>query len=338
VTINAASTNTTEGVVDPAALVFTPENFATPQTVRVVGVNDNFVDGSVAYAIRLSVSSQDPGFANLSLANIAATNLDNDRAAMLSRQPCARQRDGHQHDLPRQHDRAAPRQRGHPAHGGQEGEAALSATALTFTTSNYNTPKIVTVRGLDDFIQDGDQPFLITLGPTRSNDPAFNSLRPASVRGVNQDNDRAVVTLSPTALTVAEGARGTVTVRLLTQPRAAVTVVLESATVRKSTCPASITLNASNYRQGVGCPCWACATAGGRHQLAQVRVRSLVSADRLYNVPTSSVTGVRVTVTDVDVPSIRVSPTALRVNEGGAADATATFRVVLAPAPQLGCA
>ena len=54
VTVNLASSNTSEGTVTPATMTFTEANWETPQTVTVTGVDDNNSDGHQDYQITLS--------------------------------------------------------------------------------------------------------------------------------------------------------------------------------------------------------------------------------------------------------------------------------------------
>ena len=44
-------------------------------------------------------------------------------------------------------------------------EGSVSPTALVFNAANWNTPKTVTVRGVNDFVDDGNIPFQIILDP-----------------------------------------------------------------------------------------------------------------------------------------------------------------------------
>lgn len=333
VTVNAFSTDNTEGTTEPSTLIFTPANYATPQTVLVRGIDDKFVDGSVLYGVRLGAVSQDPGYADQALPTIGVTNVDNDSARVVVTVPAAGIRineNGNSATF-------TVNLVGQPASTvtlplslDKPGEARLSTPSLSFTPDNFSTPKTVTVTGLNDFIADGNQSFTITLGPTRSGDPAFNLLRPTSVRGVNSDNDRAGVSLSPTSLTLREGARGTITISLLSQPTAPVRLTLQSSDTTEVVVPSTVVLNASNYRTGVAVPVTAVADGVVDGQtIATVRVASQASADRLYNVTNSAVTGARVTVTDANVASIRVSATALTVDENG----SVTFQVSLGARP-----
>ncbi|HEY6910481.1 MAG TPA: Ig-like domain-containing protein [Myxococcales bacterium] len=79
VTLPVASSDTTEAAVSPASLVFTPSNWATPQTVTVAGVADAAADGNQRYSIALGPAiSTDPSFSNQSAPAVTGVNLDDD--------------------------------------------------------------------------------------------------------------------------------------------------------------------------------------------------------------------------------------------------------------------
>jgi hypothetical protein len=81
VTVALASSDVSEGTVSPDALVFTPANWNTPQTVTVTGVDDDVDDGNVAYIIVTTVSSDDPNYNGMAAADVNVTNTDDDGAA-----------------------------------------------------------------------------------------------------------------------------------------------------------------------------------------------------------------------------------------------------------------
>lgn len=72
--------NAYEGTRSPMSVTFTTENWATPQTITVTGVDDDVVDGDVSYQTGVShVSSLDPVYNNLDVAQrLTITNRDND--------------------------------------------------------------------------------------------------------------------------------------------------------------------------------------------------------------------------------------------------------------------
>lgn len=75
ITVSDAS----EGEVSAAELVFTPENWDTPQTVTVTGVDDEEVDRDVSYLIVIGPAvSHDPTYDGLDAADVKVINLDND--------------------------------------------------------------------------------------------------------------------------------------------------------------------------------------------------------------------------------------------------------------------
>ena len=54
ITVAVSSSDTGEGTVSPETLTFTEDNWETPQTVTVTGVDDNDADGHQHYDISLS--------------------------------------------------------------------------------------------------------------------------------------------------------------------------------------------------------------------------------------------------------------------------------------------
>ena len=56
VILPVSSDNTTQGTVSPAALVITPSNWNTPNTVTVTGVDDDINDGTSFFNIKFANS------------------------------------------------------------------------------------------------------------------------------------------------------------------------------------------------------------------------------------------------------------------------------------------
>ena len=79
VIIPISSSDATEGTVSTSSLTFTAANWAVPQTVTVTGLDDNIVDGNVAYSLVLgAATSADPHFNGIDPADVSATNSDNE--------------------------------------------------------------------------------------------------------------------------------------------------------------------------------------------------------------------------------------------------------------------
>jgi len=81
VLVSLSTSDSTEGIVSPDRLRFTPENWDRGQTVQVVGQDDEICDGSVAYEIQVTTASADPRFAGLSQ-SVPAENADDERACL----------------------------------------------------------------------------------------------------------------------------------------------------------------------------------------------------------------------------------------------------------------
>src|SRR5262249_20131064 len=80
-------------------------------------------------------------------------------------------------------------------------EGTVSPTSVTFTASNWNVPRTVTVTGVDDLVVDGDVAYTIVTAPAISSDPVYNGRNAADVAVTNLDNDVPGVDLLPTAFT-----------------------------------------------------------------------------------------------------------------------------------------
>src|SRR6186713_1419618 len=79
VTIGLTSSDTTEGTVLPASLVFTTANWNIAQTVTVTGVDDTLDDGNVTYTIvTAAVTSTDVTYNGVNPSDVTVTNTDND--------------------------------------------------------------------------------------------------------------------------------------------------------------------------------------------------------------------------------------------------------------------
>lgn len=77
VTVPISSTNRAEGLPSPAALLFTPQNWASNQTVTVTGQDDCWADGTANYQLLVGkASSLDPNYMGLSGRAVNASNAD----------------------------------------------------------------------------------------------------------------------------------------------------------------------------------------------------------------------------------------------------------------------
>jgi hypothetical protein len=84
-------------------------------------------------------------------------------------------------------------------------EGTIDKSTLTFTTANWNIAQQVSVTGVDDAINDGDQNYSIILNPASSTDANYNGLDPRDVSLVNTNNDLPVVNITTSPQVIVEG-------------------------------------------------------------------------------------------------------------------------------------
>ncbi len=195
VTIGVSSSDTTEGTVSPSLLTFTSANWNENQTVTVTGVNDSLDDGNQSYTVVLaSASSSDSGYSGLNPNDVSVTNTDDETAGFtvssisgntteaggtatftvkLSVQPTANVTIG--------------------VSSSDTTEGTVSPSLLTFTSANWNENQTVTVTGVNDSLDDGNQSYTVVLASASSSDSGYSGLNPNDVSVTNTD-------LAPTVL------------------------------------------------------------------------------------------------------------------------------------------
>jgi len=223
VTLPLSSSDTTEGVVAPAQLVFTATDWSTPQTVTVAGQNDDLVDGNQIFRVDFTAAtSADAAFNGLKPASPWFTNLDEDTAALVVTPLSGGVSEAGTTATFTVRLSAAPTADVTlPMSVSDATEAALSDAALVFSTTDWATPQTVTVTGQNDDIADGDQPFTVSFAPTESTDGTFGGLVTLQLSAVNLDNDSAGYRLTnPSGALSEAGAQATATIALTSQPTA----------------------------------------------------------------------------------------------------------------------
>ena len=191
-------------------------------------------------------------------------------------------------------------------------DVSASVSALTFTASNWDTAKTVTVDTVHDDDAVDDTATVIN-NPSGAN---FGSAASVSVAVTVDDDDIRGVTVSPTSLTIDEGDSDTYTVELDTQPTGNVTVsVTRSGSPDVSASPSALTFTTSNWDTAVSVTVDTAQDDGWVDDTALL-INNPSGADY------GSVSSATVTVTVVDPddppppPSLVVSPTSLTIDEG----------------------
>ncbi|BDX37387.1 hypothetical protein CYCD_07420 [Tenuifilaceae bacterium CYCD] len=335
VSISLSSSNTNEGNVSPTSVTFTSANWSTPQTITITGVNDDVDDGNISYTIITSnASSTDTKYSNMNVADVSVVNNNDDVAGVtvnplsglvttelggtatftvvLNSKPTADVTIG--------------------LSSSRAAEGSVSPTSIVFTSSNWNTAQTVTVTGVNDYVDDGDQAYTIVTANASSTDTKYNNLNVADVSVTNQDNDAVGITVSPTSglITTESGGTATFSVVLASQPTANVTIGLSSSNTAEGTVsPASVTFIPANWNsaQVITITGVNDAVADGA-QPYNIITAAATSTDPLYG--GFNPADVSVTNNDNDVAGVTVSPTSLTTNENGS---SVTFTVVLNTQP-----
>ena len=109
-------------------------------------------------------------------------------------------------------------------------EGAVSVSSLTFTAMTWSTAQTVTLAGVDDAPDDGDQDYTVTLrvNMTSTADAIYDALSAVTVYAVNADNEYGLVVGEVMNQATEAGGTATFTVALVMRPSAAVTVSVSS--------------------------------------------------------------------------------------------------------------
>ena len=167
--------------------------------VTVTGVDDLLPDGDQHYTIVTAVAvSTDPDYNGMNPADVAVVNQDDEPppgitvtpetglrttegggtatfTVVLDTQPAAEVTVGVDSSDPT--------------------EGTVSQASLTFTTANWNVAQPVTVTGVNDSVEDGDQTYTIVTSAAVSADPDYNGIQAADVTVVNEDDEAYILQL-----------------------------------------------------------------------------------------------------------------------------------------------
>ena len=132
-----------------------------------------------------------------------------------------------------------------------ETESILDQSSVTFTSVNYNTTQFITVLGVNDNIDDGDQKFIV-ITEAVSDDPLYNGLEVSDPVLRNIDDEGAGFVINPLSglSTSEDGTNAQTHIQLRTSPSSPVTLLLASANDEEGTVlPASLSFNSSNWSE-----------------------------------------------------------------------------------------
>ena len=231
VTIPITSSNSREGTVSVSQLIFSEENWNLPQTVSVTGVDDQIDDGDMSFvAITGSALSEDPNYKGVDAADVSITNADDDSASVVVSKGTgdSTSESGGSVTFDVVLSSRPTSDVTLPMESSVESEGSVSTESLVFTVEDWNVAQQVTVTGVDDFADDGDQTYSLLFLSAISEDPSYANVDPDDLALTNIDDDEAAVTVTAASnLTTTEtGQSITFTVKLDSQPSSDVVIPL----------------------------------------------------------------------------------------------------------------
>lgn len=273
----------------PLSLIFTPANWATPQTVNVSAVNDSVAEGLLISPITHNASSTDPDYDALYTPQVSVSVVDNDSMkaevniaesggttgvieggagdsylVVLSTQPSADVTVTLSINL---------------------AQLNTDKTVLTFTPANWNISQSVDVTAVDDHLDEGLQ--LSSISHTAaSSDPDYNGLYVPEVVVPITDNDKSAVTITQSGGTTAVAEGGTndsYQVVLTTQPSANVTITVTVPIAQLQRTPTSLAFNPGNWNVAQTVTVSAVDDAAGEGTHTAIISHAASSADENYS-------------------------------------------------------
>jgi hypothetical protein len=252
VVIGLSSSNLDEGSVDPSSLTFTDADWHIPITVTVTGVDDSIDDGNQDYAIITAPAvSGDAEYGGFDPPDVSVTNEDDDGIG-ISIQPTSglmTDESGGVDTFWVVLDTEPTGSVSIPLTSGNTDEVQVSPASLAFSPSDWSDLKTVTVTGIDDDVDDDDQPFTIITGAAEGSGD-YVGVNPIDVSGTNIDDDIAGITIDPTIglVTSESGKQSSFTIVLDSEPNDSVTIGLSSTIPTEgSVSPTSVVFGSGDW-------------------------------------------------------------------------------------------
>lgn len=331
VTVNISSSDISEGTISTSTIIFTPLNWMNDVSLTVLGVDDVIADGDIDFYINFpSQTTIDTKYNALSVASINAKCLDNENVGLnistsspftyegatsavltftLMSQPTANVT--------------------YPITTNGTSQVSLSSTSLTFTSSNWNQPKTITVSAINDFKAENDFNLNLNFGPTITSSLHYqNNARNYSL--TVKDNDIVGVSVSAVSGNINEnGETAYFNMSLLSQPNQDVTISLITSNTSEATLSvSSYTFTANNWNILKKITIIPIDDSNFDGDIAFTINGTISTSDSDYQF--AIFPSVNVTSIDDEIPSILVTANSTTVSEGGGF-ATASIKLKLAP-------
>ena len=338
VVINVTATGSSDVTVSPSRLTFSSSDWSTAQTVTVSAADDaDAVNdaASIAHAVVAAGSADE--YDTVTIAGVTVTVTDDETAAVTVSVTTLRVAEGAKGTYTVVLDAQPASDVVIAVTAAGSSDVTVSPSRLTFSSSDWSTAQTVTVAAADDGDTANDAATLAHAVVAASSADEYDAVTVAGVAVTVTDDDTAGVTVSRTTLTVAEGATGTYTVVLDTQPASDVVINVTasgSSDVTVDTDTASgnqntLTFTSTNWNTAQTVTVTAADDADAANDAASIS-HAVVAASSADEYDAMTIAGVTVTVADNDTAGVTVSESTLTVDEG--ANGTYTVKLNTQPA------
>ena len=321
VTVEIQVPDNADIAVDKTELTFTADNWNTSQTVAVTAAQDADAVTDDPVTITHIVSGGD--YEDVTAAGVEVTITEDDTAGVTISTDVLEVSEGSSQSYTVVLDTEPAADVTVEIQMPEDAEIAVSPLALTFTAANWNTPQTVAVTADQDDDAIDDNPVTLTHIVSGGD---YEGVTAADVEVTIIEDDTTGVTISITALEVAEGDTGHYTIVLDTEPTADVTVEIqmpEDAEIAVS--PLTLTFTADNWNT----PQTVTVTAAQDDDAVADDPLTLTHAVSGGDYEGVTTAGVEVTIIEDDTTRVTISITELEVAEGD----TGHYTIVLDTEP-----
>ena len=321
VTVEIQVPEDTDIAVSPLTLTFTADNWNTPQTVTVTAAQDADAVADDPVTLTHAVSGGD--YEGVTTADVEVTIIEDDTTGVTISITALEVAEGDTGHYTIVLDTEPTADVTVEIQAPEDTDITVAPLTLTFTADNWNTPQTVTVTAAQDDDAVADDPLTLTHAVSGGD---YEGVTTADVEVTIIEDDTTGVTISITALEVAEGDTGHYTIVLDTEPTADVTVAIqvpEDAKIAVS--PLMLTFTADNWNT----PQTVAVTAAQDDDAVTddpVTITHIVSGGDYEDVTAA---GVEVTITEDDTAGVTISTDVLEVSEGS----SQSYTVVLDTEP-----
>lgn len=217
----------------PATLTFTPANYTTPQVVTVTLATSATNNSTRAVFIGHVVTSTDQSYANYTVPNVNAIVSDaNDTTYGITALATGANTTVNEGTVGNTDSVYVFLRRAPSANVtvtpsiSVAGQATFSPATLTFTSTNWNVPQLLTITsGVDTTVETSPHTATLTLTPNAAGGYAVTNTTTHTIN-INDDDATGKLVITPASTTVQEGGLTTYTIQLSAAPTAPVTITI----------------------------------------------------------------------------------------------------------------